>query len=90
MENTTTGFLEEAPGHKSNMRLMSLLLLFFFIAYHLIFIWANAKRILAGMPLEQFSDTQLWFDVIVLAFVFIPKAAQKVIESKFSTYNQKP
>jgi len=43
METTKTGFLEEGPGHKSGMRLFSLILLLFFIAYHLPFGWANAR-----------------------------------------------
>lgn len=79
----TSGFFEEANGSKSSMRLFSFLLLMFFIAYHLPFGWANAKAVIASKPLTPLSDNQLWFDVIVLVFVFLPKAAQKIIELKF-------
>lgn len=86
METNTqkTGFFDEAPNVKSNMRLMSFLLLLFFIAYHLPFGMANAKAVQAGTAVATMSDNQLWFDLIVLVFVFIPKAAQKIIELKFS------
>jgi len=87
MENKT-GFFEEAPGSKSHMRLMSFLLLMFFISYHLPFGIANAKAVQAGVSVATLSDNQLWFDLMVLVFVFIPKAAQKIIELKFGKVEQ--
>ena len=83
METTKTGFFEEGVGQKSSMRLQSFILLMFFIAYHLPFAWANARAVQEGRVIVSLSDNQLWFDVIVLLFIFVPKAAQKVIELKF-------
>jgi hypothetical protein len=83
METTKTGFFEEAPGVSSNMRLSSFILLLFFITYHLPFGFANANAVAAGRPMVSLSDNQLWFDLMVLVFIFIPKAAQKIIELRF-------
>jgi len=85
MENALqTGFLDESPNTKSEMRLKSFMLLIFFIVYHLPFGIANAYSVYQGKPIASLSDSQLWFDVIILAFVFIPKVAQKIIELKFA------
>lgn len=83
MEDRKTGFFDEAPGVKSHMRLISFILLMFFIAYHLPFGWANAKAVEKGVAPLTLSDNQLWFDIIVLSFIFIPKAVQKIIELRF-------
>lgn len=83
MTTAIIGFFEEAEGQKSSMRLQSFILLMFFIAYHLPFAWANARAVAHGLVITPLSDNQLWFDVIVLLFIFVPKAAQKVIELKF-------
>lgn len=82
MENKI-GFLEESANHKSGMRLFSFILLLFFCLYHLPLGWANAKAALSASPMAELGDNQLWFDLMVLVFVFIPKAAQKLIELKF-------
>jgi len=85
MENALqTGFFQESPNTKSNMRLMSFMLLIFFIVYHLPFGFANAYAIYQGKPMVALSDNQLWFDLMVLFFIFTPKAAQKIIELKFA------
>ena len=83
METAKSGFFEETAGQKSSMRLFSFLLLIFFISYHLPFGWANARAAAGGTAISALGDNQLWFDVIVLVFVFVPKAAQKIIELKF-------
>ena len=38
METKHTGFFEEAPGHKSSMRLFSAVLLLFFCAFNFYYI----------------------------------------------------
>lgn len=79
-----SGYFEESAGQKSSMRLFSFILLLFFIAYHLPFGWANAKAVLEAKPImTALSDNQVVFDLMVLVFVFVPKAAQKLIELKF-------
>ncbi len=78
-----SGFFEESKGNKSSMRLFSFILLMFFVLYHLPFGWANARAAMEGKPIANLSDNQIWFDVVVLIFIFIPKAAQKIIELKF-------
>jgi hypothetical protein len=79
------GFFEESEGQKSFMRLSSFILLAFFILINSTVLGIHIKCLISGcMTQPQINDNFLWFDAILLCFVFCPKVAQKLIESKFN------
>jgi hypothetical protein len=67
-----TGFFEEKPGVRSSTRLMSFLLLLFFMAFNLL--WINGQNDLTG--------NLLLFDVFLLVGIFTPKFLHKLAEAK--------
>ena len=81
---TKTGFFEETAGVKSFIRLSSFILLIFFIIANLLMLGAIIKALLHGCELPKIDENFLWFDTILLVFVFFPKVAQKLIEVKFN------
>jgi len=72
-----TGFFEESPGVKSNIRLASFIILWVAIV---IMIWHEVKH-LKSTGDEAYSDKYCYFIIILLAFAFFPKVVQKVIET---------
>ncbi len=79
-----TGFFEETAGVKSFIRLSSFILLIFFIVMNTMILAAHIKALAKGCELPQIGENFLWFDTILLVFVFFPKVAQKLIEAKFN------
>lgn len=76
MSERNVGFFEEAPGHKSSMRLFSAVLLLFFCAFNLYYITHH-----------DLSDVLVVFDMVLLVGVFAPKYLQKVAEMRLGNYN---
>ena len=90
IENGKTGFLEEKPGVKSSMRLMSLLVFFLFVGVeYLSFVYLSV-----GYYKEHPLD--MWIVVLMISLtllflvsIFYPKYLQKIIElgaSKIGTF----
>lgn len=78
MENKI-GFFEEAPGHKSSMRMFSFLLLMFFIVFNIVYVTKTTC---------QLDFNFIFYMTIVLIGVFAPKYLQKLAELKLGTLNQ--
>ena len=76
MSERNVGFFEEAPGHKSSMRLFSAVLLLFFCVFNLYYIRHH-----------DLSDVLVVFDLVLLVGVFAPKYLQKVAEMRLGNYN---
>ena len=70
---TKIGFLEEAPGQKSSMRLFSLILLIFFCVF-------NGFYITQRDCVLDFNF--IFYNVFILIGVFAPKYLQKLAELK--------
>jgi hypothetical protein len=73
MQPTTVGFFEEAPGHKSSMRLFSFILLLFSCAFSFYYVMSK------GCDL---NPDFIAFEMVQLVAVFAPKYLQKVAEMK--------
>lgn len=71
MAEHNVGFFEEAPGHKSSMRLFSAVLLLFFCAFNFYYIRHH-----------DINDVLVVFDMVLLVGVFAPKYLQKVAEMR--------
>lgn len=76
MKDHKVGFFEEAPGHKSSMRLFSAVLLLFFCAFNLYYIRHH-----------DLSDVLVVFNLVLLVGVFAPKYLQKVAEMRLGNYH---
>jgi len=89
VDMTRTGFLEESPGVKSSMRLMSFILLLFFIAFNTFYIyWLFQYRIALAnahvdVTVHMTPIIDLFFclfDFVLLVGIFIPKYLQSLAE----------
>lgn len=78
MQNQRVGFFEEAPGHKSSMRLFSAVLLLFFCGFNFYYIRHHVL-----------SDVLVVFDLVLLVGIYAPKYLQKVAEMRFGSTNAK-
>lgn len=76
MNNKNTGFFEEAPGHKSSMRLFSFILLLFFCSFSFYYISSKGCELSADF---------IAFAMVQLVAVFAPKYLQKVAEMKLGS-----
>lgn len=73
------GFLEEAEGVKSSMRLFSFILLVFFCVFNIFYITQR----------ECFIDFNfIFYNTVILIGVFAPKYLQKLAELKLGSINQ--
>ncbi len=68
-----TGFLEEAPGVKSSIRLNSLILLFFFMGFNTLMALSDAFVI---------DSMFVTYNFVLLIAIFVPKYLQKFAEVK--------
>ncbi len=81
MQPTTIGFFDEAPGHKSSMRLFSFILLLFFCAFSFYYVASKGCELNADF---------IAFEMVQLVAVFAPKYLQKVAEMKLGALPGKP
>jgi len=70
---TKTGFFEEAPGVRSSTRLNSFILLLFFCAINIM--WIYGKNSIDG--------NWLLFDMLLLVAIYTPKYLHKLVEARF-------
>lgn len=82
-----TGFFEEQIGVKSMMRLMSFIILIFFIVVNLGFaaLYMHSFYIstIDKLVIPSIDPNVIWFNCVILSFAFFPKLGQKLLEMKF-------
>ena len=77
MENKKHGFLQDDNGNNSSMRLMSIISLLAAILF-------GYLTLKISLNITSNSDIGLYLTFGFLLAAFAPKAAQKLIENKFS------
>lgn len=76
MKTVVVGFFQESEGVNSNIRLMSFILL---MGDLVLMLWHEIKH-KGDSSAETYSPHYVYFQIVVLSYIFFPKIVSKIIE----------